>query len=468
MLTKLCIIVLAFLLLISNIYSQNAYSANEDIFHGVNTSILNLYQKFPIVAIGEGQHNSALTFEWLTTLINEIDFPEVVDNIVVEFGASEYQWVMDDFINNKDVPDSLFKKCWRETTQIMVWDNPIYENFFREIRNRNKDLPEQKRIRILLGDLSFGSEEGIGEHSFRIIEKEVLLKNQNALLIYGDLHFVRRDVFMNYAAASVLKKEDMNVIQFLEIYYPGKAFSIWGSVNTNDSLVNDVIDQENIQLPSFLHTSNSELGKLDFRVFYPFPTDYRTDNLGNDIEVSEHVQLPLKLITDGIIYRGSWESQNFIAPRPDNIYADTVYLNELIKREEVVNIPSYRTRLYFYKMIGSEDFSPFEVSLKNNSSKTIDILYQPIKIKIPEDKQMAVLIYTGYYYLSKQEVVQSIAVLSLAVREFPDEFHPYDILGDAFDANDEKEKAIDCYENALKIDPNNNITRKKLEILKNR
>lgn len=466
MVPRLHYLILALILSFTATYSQKTSGSEIDLFHSINTSILDLYKKFPIVAIGEGQHNSALTFEWLTTLVNENEFPDIVKNIVVEFGASEYQWVMDDFVNNKDVPDSLFKKCWRETTQIMVWDNPIYEQFFKEIRKINKNLPKQKRIRVLLGDPSFGSKKIHDEHTFYIIENEVLKKNQTALLIYGDLHFVRRDIFTNYATPTDLKKEFLNVIQFLEIHYPGKAFSVWGSVNTTDSLTNQIIHKENIQIPSLLHAADTELGNLDFRIFYPYPTDYRTDNLGNDIETAAHIQLPLKQIVDGIIFRGSWEAQNYLAPRPDDIYADTVYLNELIRREQIANIPPYRTRLYFYKIFGSKEFLPFANALDNEDLNTIDLLYQPLKVQIPEANQMAVLNHTGYFYLRKKDIKKSISIFSLAVREYPNEFNPYDSLGDAYAANNEIEKALHCYEEALKINPNSNATRVKIEKLK--
>ena len=61
---------LLFLTLTFVLFFQKSYAQNNDIderakYHDVNISILNIYKQFPIVAIGEGQHNSALTFEWL-------------------------------------------------------------------------------------------------------------------------------------------------------------------------------------------------------------------------------------------------------------------------------------------------------------------------------------------------------------------------------------------------------------------
>ena len=460
---RLFILTITFGFVFSKAYSQGNDMNEQVKFHNLNTSILNLYKQFPIVAVGEGQHNSALTFEWLTTLINEAEFPIVVNNIVVEFGASEYQWVMDAFVNGEDVPDSLFKKCWRETTQILVWDNPIYEKFFREVRTINNKLPKQKRIRILLGDPSFGSKEIHDEHSFHIIENEVLKKGQTALLIYGDLHLIRKDVFTNYADPKVVKKEFLNVIQFLEIHYPGKAFSIWGSVNTTDSLTNKLLEAENIQAPALVHTNSSQLGNLDFRAFYPYSTEFRTDSIGNDIETSQHIQMPMKNIVDGIIFRGSWEQQNYLAPKPDNIYADTIYLNELIRREQILNIPPYRTRLYFYKISGSKHFSPFEIALKTGDVEKIDSLYLPLKKQIPQAKENEVLNYTGHFFLRNNEVIEAINVFKLGIREHPDAFYFYDGLGDAYLTINEKDNAVKFYEEALLRNPNNKLIKGKLD-----
>lgn len=439
---------------------------NKNKFHKVNIAILQLFKQFPIVAIGEGQHNSKLTFEWLTTLIDERQFSDFVQNIVVEFGASEYQWVMDDFVNNKDIPDSLFKKCWRETTQIMVWDNPIYEQFFKVVRKKNKSLPQEKRIRVLLGDASFGTKTMGDEHSFQIVEKEVIQKKQTALLIYGDLHFVRKDIFTNYADPKDVRREFLNIIQILDIQYPGKSFCIWGSVNTNDSITKNIIRNENIKIPCLIHIKNTELGHVDFRTFYPYPTDFRTDHLGKDIEKDAHIQMPMKQIVDGILFRGNWEAQNQIAPRPDNIYADTNYLNELIRREQLVNIPNYRTRLYFYKIIGTKEFNIFDRALKKKNHEILKRLYQPLNKMIPPAHQKTVLIYSGHFYLKKKDIKKSLAVFNLAAREYPDHYQAYEGMGDAYAAKKKKHKAVQHYEEALKINPNNQNIRIKLEKIK--
>ena len=226
---------LILLIIATNLPAQVNTAASKSHFKQVNKEIITLFQAYPLVAVGEGMHNSALTAEWLESLIHEKAFPRNVRNIVVEFGTSKYQSTMDDFVMGRDVPDSLLNKCWRNTTQLFVWDNPIYERFFREIRKINAALPERRKIRVLLADLPFESRSGIfDEHAFHIIRDQILAKGQTGLLLFGDLHLVRRDIFLNYAPASETPKEDRTLVQFLDSAFPGQVFSLWGSVNTND------------------------------------------------------------------------------------------------------------------------------------------------------------------------------------------------------------------------------------------
>ena len=200
------LLITVFIVLTSTGHAQSPKYVSRTKFDQVNKQLLSLFSAYPIVAIGEGEHNSALTAEWLNSFIHNKRFPAIVRNIVVEFGSSEYQSVMDDFVTGKIVPDSLFRLCWRKTSQILVWDCPIYEQFFREVRTINLSLPVTKRIRILLGDYTDFKGLSRDENAFNVIEKEVLDKKQNALLLYGDMHLTRRDIFSNYASPEKMKR----------------------------------------------------------------------------------------------------------------------------------------------------------------------------------------------------------------------------------------------------------------------
>ncbi len=45
------------------------------------------------------------------------------------------------------------RRIWQNTTiPGVTWDVPVYEAFYREVRDVNASLPPHQRIRVLLGD----------------------------------------------------------------------------------------------------------------------------------------------------------------------------------------------------------------------------------------------------------------------------------------------------------------------------
>jgi len=459
----------SFLFILTTVTKGQTKDVNfKEDFSDVNNEVIALFKKYPIVAIGEGFHNSALTAEWLESLIYEKDFSKNVRNIVVEFGTSKYQSVMDDFVLGKNVPDSLLKKCWRNTTQMFLWDNPIYENFFREIKKINADLPTKQKIRILLADLPFERRrESTDEHAFHIIENEVLRKKQTALLLFGDLHFISRDVFLNYALPTETADEDKTLVQWLDLHYPGKVFSVWGSVHTNDSLIKEIITDDGISYPSFHVTSKSKLGLIDFTAYYPW-ADERTDAKGNPVDSSQYINLPIKEIVDGILYRGLWEDQiGRIAPRPDEIYADTAYVNELIARAKITGELSRQITFEYFKLRWSTAYEPFLSVLETMDSSQVDKGFQKLKNIYHDFQWMPILNRMGYQFLRERKVNTAIAVFELAAREFPTVSNTFDSLGDGYMAAGNKEKAIISYTKSLQLNPNNQKTKNKLNDINN-
>jgi hypothetical protein len=86
-------------------------------------------------------------------LIREPRFADVVNDIVVESGNSRFQDVVDAFVSGRQVPDTTLRQVWQNTTVAnFVWERPIYEQFFRTVRDVNASLPKQKQLRLLLGD----------------------------------------------------------------------------------------------------------------------------------------------------------------------------------------------------------------------------------------------------------------------------------------------------------------------------
>jgi hypothetical protein len=95
------------------------------------------------------------------------------------------------------------EQLWRGTGQWLVWDSPLYEQFYAAVRARNARLPEHDRIRVLLGDppIHWPSVRTADEyrrfaerdaHFAEVVEREVLARGRRALLIMGSTHFQRR------------------------------------------------------------------------------------------------------------------------------------------------------------------------------------------------------------------------------------------------------------------------------------
>jgi hypothetical protein len=90
--------------------------------------IVNAFETHTVVALGEGNHGNEQGHAFRLELIRDPRFAAVADDIVVEFGNSLYQDVVDRFVNGEDVPYGELSRVWQNTTQAHpVWDRPIYE-----------------------------------------------------------------------------------------------------------------------------------------------------------------------------------------------------------------------------------------------------------------------------------------------------------------------------------------------------
>jgi hypothetical protein len=163
-------------------------------------------------------------------------FPTAFQDIVVEFGNPRYQGVMDRYLAGESVPAEELRLAWRNTTQLLVWDSPLYEQFFTPVRDVNRTLPADKRLRVLLGDPpidweairrpeDFPPAYGYRDpDTFRLLEKEVLSQGRRALVIIGTAHLLRRDPIGDFQPRPLDKA---GLADALAQRYPGKAFLVW-------------------------------------------------------------------------------------------------------------------------------------------------------------------------------------------------------------------------------------------------
>jgi hypothetical protein len=145
---------------------------------------------------------------------------------------------MDRFIAGENVPYDELRHAWEDTTAPnFVFDMPIYEEFFREVRDVNRTLPPKQRLRVLLGDppidWSKVSKDEILKLMYErnafaadLVRKEVLAKHRRALLIYADGHLFRKGEETVPEWMMVKTKPEEPLVSHLEKTHRGVVFTI--------------------------------------------------------------------------------------------------------------------------------------------------------------------------------------------------------------------------------------------------
>ena len=89
----------------------------------------------------------------------------------------------------EDVPMPQLQQVWRNTCCPDTWDSPVYAEFLAAVRDVNKSLPVDKRIRVLAGDPPADTPTTQRDAvAISVLKGQGLDKAGKALLIYGGGH----------------------------------------------------------------------------------------------------------------------------------------------------------------------------------------------------------------------------------------------------------------------------------------
>jgi hypothetical protein len=182
-------------------------------------------KQFPLVALGD-RHGLQEIHDFLTALLFHPELPRELTDIVVEFGNARHQNLADDFVlDRRPVADEELIQIWRHTIGGgVLWDAPVYAQFFHTVRAVNWMRPPGQRLRLLLGDPPFDHAKVRGEadknyvleqtmqrdsHYAAVVEREVWRKGRRALLLAGSGHLLRgiQDNFTQPNATTLLEKQ---------------------------------------------------------------------------------------------------------------------------------------------------------------------------------------------------------------------------------------------------------------------
>jgi len=267
-------------------------------------ALLKAFDSYPVVALGES-HWSKPAGEFYLSLVRAPGFSDHVNAVVLECGNSLYQPILDRYMNGEDVPYAELSLVWRNTTKVTSWDSPIYENLIRGLRDVNVNLPQARRVRVLAGDAPIDWskirthkdwENALQGDDFFVdlIEREVLAKNQKALLIMGANHVTHgKNWFGDDDVTSLLEKHRHRVYVAL----------LWGIAGYTDAEVRGG------PVPSITPLRGSKLGKMTY-------VRRRADDAA-----------------DAYLYLGPSEAIAY--PDWNAIQKDTAYWTELQRRHQI-------------------------------------------------------------------------------------------------------------------------------------
>ena len=306
-------------------------------------AILDAFKTHQVVTL-PGAHAGNELHALLLKLIRDPRFPALVNDVVVEFGSARYQDLADRFVRGEDIADADLRQVWLNTTNPGTTnDNPLPEDFFRAVRALNQSLPADRRIRVLLGDPPIDWDHVRRKEDHRhwvvqrdsypadLIRREVIVRGRRALVVYGNLHFLRKEILSNY---DMRDWQAQTIVSLLEAS-GHKVFVIFG-----DGKGIETVQPDTASWPALAVTlvKGTVLGAADFSAFNPVETRYaiRGEEKFEPIPKSEWRQLRMEDQVDAIIYLGK---NSTTAPLSPSLCADPNYVKMRLERIAFAGLP---------------------------------------------------------------------------------------------------------------------------------
>jgi hypothetical protein len=235
--------------------------------------IVDAFQTHDTVALGEGDHGNEQGAAFREKLYRDPRFQAIVNDIVVESGNGRHQAMMDRYISGETVPEKELRMAWLETTQPNeVWDRDIYADMFRTIREINQKLPKAKQLRVLLGDTPYTtgvSARRSDTFPAELIQREVIAKHRKALIVYGEIHYLRRQPEPPPPTPGQPVQAPSGTIVSLLERAGVKVFSVWTFTGLGADLPTLQPDIATWKKPSLTLIKDTPLGMAPFTFYYP-------------------------------------------------------------------------------------------------------------------------------------------------------------------------------------------------------
>lgn len=308
-------------------------------------AILDAFESYRVVSFPGGHTGGNESQALLRALVKDPRFGATVNDIVVEFGSSRYQDVMDRYIRGEDVPESAVQRAWLDAVQGgTALDNDNTPRFFAAVREANAALPAERRIRVLLGDPPIDWENIRSGSDYRkwvvqrdtypadLVRRQVLAHNRRALIVWANGHLLHQEILTNY---DMTNWQAQTVVSLIEA--PGGA-SVF-TVRAEGSLRQWQPDTASWKPMSLTLVRGTVLGAADFSEFENPGQRYRIRGDDDFVPVprDQWVSRRLEEIVDAILYVGP-ESGRTTAGISPKLCADPGYVKMRLDRIALLNL----------------------------------------------------------------------------------------------------------------------------------
>ena len=302
---------------------------------GAIDAMLEAFDTYRVVALGEN-HGHVELHDLILDLLERPEAPGIIDDVVVEWGNALYQPVVDRYLAGDDPPWDSVTMAWRNTvvSPNTVWDAPVYERFFREVRRINADLPAGHGYRVLLADAPVEWTEveemaDLAPYFDRassmadVIRRESLLRGRRALFIAGGLHVHKRPRVR--ANRDGIPVGEVTPVAWLELRNPGATYVIQSLARVDELGLDDLRATSG---PSFHRVGDHPM----LAILAANAVTTLRDRDGTRSNVYPDLRLP-ELVDAVILWEG--DQRTFSEPDPA-IYQDEAYWRTLSRRSEIL------------------------------------------------------------------------------------------------------------------------------------
>ena len=296
-----------------------------------------------LVAITDPHGNAGMR-DFLRRLVADPRFADTVNDIVLEAGNARYQALVDDYVNGAQIDEFALAEAWLNTTVANQISADI--ELFRLVRRINAQRPAGRRLRLLLGDppIDWSTVKTRADHNgflaqrdsypAALVQTAILAKGRKGLIVYGHLHFQRRNVASNFETGD-WRFETM--VSLIERAGPTRVFAIW---RLEEDLLQVFPPAATWPLPAIASVAGTSLGALDAGRLTPkWPRIRAVDGKPVPVPKEEYATLPIERQLDAVLYLGP-NSRQPIEPSSEPCRRPG-FLEERLRRITLTGIPKF-------------------------------------------------------------------------------------------------------------------------------